>query len=140
MQESEKPENQPDIETVRQKKKERHQKNVVQQKESSTNKEVSKNDDYLTKWKHNNSQWKFEKRRQISIQNCCFDETKMKDKVWEIAVEYLSGSKGAAKSKLCEMAEGIIEKVDEEIQKTNNMSLVVSASYRRARDSLQSLN
>lgn len=140
LKESEKPENQPDIETVRQKKKKSHQKNVVSQKESSENKEVVKNQEYLTRWKNDKEQWKFEKLRQISIQNCCLDQSKMSDDVWEIAVEYLSGTKGAAKTKLCEMAESTIEKLDEEIQKTNDKSLISSSSYKRARELLQNLD
>lgn len=140
LQESEKPENQPDLRTVRQKKKKRHQKNVVMQMETSANKEINKNAEYLTKWKQDKTQWKFEKLRQISIQNTCLDESKMTDEIWEIAAEYLSGTKGAAKSKLCEMAESTIDKLDEEIQKTNDKSLIVSASYKRARELLQSLD
>ncbi|KAL5286586.1 C7orf50 family protein [Megaselia abdita] len=140
LKESEKPENKPDIQTVREKKKKRHQKNVVMQKESSENKEVSKNKEYLTKWKNDKDHWKFEKLRQISIQSLCLDQSKMDDEVWEIAVDYLSGTKGAAKAKLCEMAEKTIEKLDEEIQKTQDKSLISSASYKRSRELLQSLD
>lgn len=140
LKESEKPENQPDIQTVRQKKKKKHQKNVEMSKESSEQREILKNSEYLNKWKHNKDSWKFEKLRQISIQNNCLDQSKMSDEIWEIAAEYLSGTKGAAKTKICEMAEKTIEKLDDEIQKTNDKSLVSSVSYKRARELLQSLD
>lgn len=141
LKESEKPENNLAIVTGRQKKKQKHQKLLEAQKGQSMEKEKQRNTEYLNKWKHARDSWKFEKLRQISIQQNMFDNDKLDENVWPIALEYLAGTKGSAKDKIIKMANDVIEEIDklcenmeteEEKQETLN-----SVKYQRARDLLQ---
>ena len=142
--ESEKPENQNAILTVRQKKKLKHQERIQSQRSESSGKEMKRNEEYLQKWKHSRNEWKFEKLRQISIQQSVFDEKKLSASVWPLALEYLSGSKGAAKDKITKLAEDVIDKLDKQCTLAESeearKAIVDSSEYQRARDLLQSFD
>uniref|UniRef100_T1PH93 WKF domain-containing protein n=1 Tax=Musca domestica TaxID=7370 RepID=T1PH93_MUSDO len=141
LKESEKPENTLAIVTGRQKKKQKHQKLLEAQKEHSMEKERQRNEEYLKKWKHCREDWKFEKLRQISIQQSMFDENILSTEYWNIALEYLAGSKGAAKDKVIKMANDVIDEVDKQCEaketEEQRQQLVNSVKYQRARDLLQ---
>lgn len=141
LKESEKPENNIAIVTGRQKKKQKHQKLVDAQKGQSAEKEKQRNAEYLNKWKHARDSWKFEKLRQISIQQTMFESDKLDDDVWSIALEYLAGSKGSAKDKIVKLANDVIEEVDklceQQESEEQKQSIINSAKYQRARDLLQ---
>ncbi|XP_023297221.2 uncharacterized protein C7orf50 homolog isoform X1 [Lucilia cuprina] len=141
LKESEKPENNLAIVTGRQKKKQKHQKLLEAQKGQSAEKEKQRNTEYLNKWKHARDSWKFEKLRQISIQQTMFESDKLDDTVWGIALEYLAGSKGAAKDKIVKLANDIIEEIDRQCEQQETeeqrQSILNSAKYQRARDLLQ---
>lgn len=141
MKESEKPENTLAIVTGRQKKKQKHQKLLEAQKEHSMEKERQRNEEYLKKWKHCREDWKFEKLRQISIQQSMFDENILSTEYWNIALEYLAGSKGAAKDKVIKMANDVIDEVDKQCEaketEEERQQLVNSVKYQRGRDLLQ---
>ncbi|XP_055843084.1 uncharacterized protein C7orf50 homolog [Episyrphus balteatus] len=140
--ESEKPENIKAILTVRQKKKLKHQQRLEEQKNKCPNKEIARNQEYLLKWKNNREDWKFEKLRQIGVQTTVFDDTKISAEVWPIALEYLSGSKGAAKEKITKAAEAVIDELDKEAEKAGDGGNLITSSekYRRARELLQSFD
>lgn len=144
LQESEKPENLNAIVTVRQKKKQKHKQRLELQKDQTENKERYRNEDYLRKWKNSRSEWKFEKLRQISIQQTVFDEDKIGVEMWPIALEYLSGSKGAAKAQMIKLAEqciGVLDKqCGQEISEEEQKAIYDSSKYQRARDLLQSFD
>lgn len=129
------------IVTGRQKKKQKHQKLVEAQKGQSAEKEKQRNAEYLQKWKHSRDSWKFEKLRQISIQQTMFEHDKLSDDVWPLALEYLAGSKGAAKDKIVKLANDAIEEEDKraEQQETDEERQLIlnSVKYQRARDLLQ---
>uniref|UniRef100_A0A0K8W913 Uncharacterized protein C7orf50 n=1 Tax=Bactrocera latifrons TaxID=174628 RepID=A0A0K8W913_BACLA len=142
--ECEKPENLNAIVTVRQKKKQKHKQRLELQKDQTESKERYRNEEYLRKWKNSRSEWKFEKLRQISIQQTVFDDDKIGTEMWPIALEYLSGSKGAAKAQIIKLAEQCIEALDkqcgEEISEEEQKAIYDSSKYQRARDLLQSFD
>jgi len=137
--ESLKPENIKDIETVRQKKRSKHQKVVEVNKQSSVEREILRNVEYLNKWKRNRELWKFEKLRQISIQNHLYDEQNIDDDLWCLIVEYLSGSKGAARNFIVKKSEEIIDDIDSRLTETNKKEMLTLKNYERAREILQLL-
>ncbi|XP_075162137.1 uncharacterized protein LOC142234829 [Haematobia irritans] len=141
LKESEKPENNCAIVTGRQKKRQKHQKHVEAQKGQSIDREKQRNEEYLTKWKNSREEWKFEKLRQISIQQTMLDEHMMNDIIWATALEYLSGSKGAAREKIIKIANDVIEDIDKQCEdkedESQKLAMVNSTKYQRARDLLQ---
>lgn len=136
--ESLKPENVKNIQTVRQKKKKKHQKNVEVLKTNTAEKEREKNEAYLKSWE-NQDGWRFEKKRQISVQKNIFDETEIDEDYWLIAIQYLSKSKGIARDAIIKEAETIIERIDDKIDSTNRNEMIQNISYKRARTMLQTL-
>lgn len=136
--ESLKPENVINVQTVRQKKKKKHQKNVEVHKTNTTEKERENNEVYLKNWE-NQVNWKFEKKRQISIQKNIFDELEIDEDYWLIAIQYLAKSKGIAREAIIKEAENIIEKIDDKIDSTNRNEMIQNISYKRARTMLQTL-
>lgn len=137
--ESLKPENIKDIETVRQKKRKKHEKVVEINKQSSLEREILRNIEYLKKWKTNREEWKFEKLRQISIQNHLFDEQNIDDALWRLIIEYLSGTKGAAREIIIKKSEEVINDIDSRLTETNREEMLSRKNYKRARDILQLL-
>lgn len=95
---------------------------------------------YLTTWETDKESWKFQKTKQIFIQNQVFNDKVIVDEIWETALSYLSGSQGKAKDELKEKAEEIIRKIDEEYEKSQNKELLKQKSYTRARELLQMLD
>lgn len=137
--ESLKPENLKNIETVRQKKRAKHQKVVEVNKHSSMEREILRNVEYLNKWKSNREAWKFEKLRQISIQNHLYDEQNIDDNMWWLIIEYLSGAKGAARDFIIKKSEQVINEIDGRLTETNKKELLSLKNYNRAREMLQLL-
>ncbi|XP_002135223.3 uncharacterized protein C7orf50 [Drosophila pseudoobscura] len=144
LQEASKPENTKAIVTVRQKKKQKHQQRLEAQKDQNSNKEAKRNEEYLLQWKNSRAEWKFVKLRQISIQQTAFDEEKLAAEIWDIALEYLASSQGAARAKISKLADEVIEKLDKEGEKLEDeaerQKLIESTRYQRARDLLQSFD
>lgn len=144
LRESEKPENVIAVVTVRQKKKQKHQKRLESMKDQTISKERFRNEEYLRKWKTSRAEWKFEKLRQISVQQTVFDEEKICAEIWPIALEYLSGSKGAAKAQIIKLAEQCIEELDKQCAQQSSEEerkvIIDSSRYQRARDLLQSFD
>ena len=128
------------IETIRQKKKAKHLTIVDSNKTETLKKDLQRNINYLRNWKYSRDEWKFEKLRQISIQNSLFKfDEDIDSEVWSIMVEYLSGTKGAALAVVTKKAEDVINETDAKINKTNKNDLIQECSYKRARDLLQCL-
>lgn len=146
LQQANRPENQPDIETTRRKKRAKHQKVVATAKVDSAQRELLRNREYLRQWKTNRSAWKFEKLRQISVQNHLFptggDGERVDDEMWSMSLEYMSGTKGAGRQTIIRQAEEVIQKIDERIGDDGGgggNELVRSQDYTRARELLQLL-
>ncbi|XP_066145485.1 uncharacterized protein C7orf50 homolog isoform X2 [Euwallacea fornicatus] len=92
---------------------------------------------YLSKWKHNRSEWKFEKLRQIWLQQYLLDVNKIPDEFWESAVQYFSGSKGHSRQVALDNAVKVIEE-DEGVSE-ENQSEDYNMKLKRARDIIQNL-
>lgn len=92
---------------------------------------------YLSKWKHARSDWKFEKLKQIWLQQNLFIVDKLPEEYWSTVVEYLNGSKGATRKIILKGALKIIE--EEDIAEAENDDEDYQTKLRRARDVLQSL-
>lgn len=137
--ESLKPENIKDIETVRQKKRTKHQQVAEVNKHSAKEREILRNIEYLNKWKLDRDSWKFEKLRQISIQNHLYDEADIDDDLWVIIIEYLSGAKGAARDCIVKKSQDVINDIDCQLTDTNKKELLSRKNYKRAREMLQML-
>lgn len=138
------PENLLGIKTKRQKKRQKHQELSETKQQTNHNRDLQRNRDYLHKWTHNRIEWKFEKLRQISIQNNMFNETIIDDELWTMTKEYLCGTKGSARSAMIKKAEEIISNLDEKIMKSidndaTTTNLTQSKNYERAREMLQLL-
>ncbi|KAL7732620.1 hypothetical protein ACLKA6_013551 [Drosophila palustris] len=146
LEEAAKPENSNAVVTVRQKKKQKHLQRLEAQKDQSADKEAKRNEEYLKKWRDNRQDWKFEKLRQISIQQTAFDEQKLSEDIWGIALEYLASSKGAAKAILTKLAEDVIQELDQKCDQLGEdcglerQTIVESTRYQRARNLLQSFD
>jgi len=87
---------------------------------------------YLRLYSEDKSNWKFQKMKQIFIQENAFNVEKFSDETWPLVLEYLGGSQGKSKDLLSKKAVEIIEKLDEEGETEQPL-------YSRARDLLQML-
>lgn len=88
---------------------------------------------YLSQWKHTRDAWKFEKLKQVWLQQNMFDSAKVPEEFWDILVEYFSGCKGKARGTIVQAALKIIESEEE---KTNDNNI---SNVKRARDVIQNL-
>lgn len=135
-----KPENTADIQTVRQKKKKNHQNIVEVKKISSEQRERDNIKTYIQTWKTNREAWKFEKLRQIAIQKHLFDVDQISEDIWETVVEYMAGTKGAARLSIIKSAEELINQIDEDEDAEDSIrKILLKNKYKRAREILQIL-
>lgn len=94
---------------------------------------------YLTTWETDKDSWKFQKVKQMFIQNNVFNDAIIVDDIWHTTLSYLGSSRGKAKELLKENAQKVIEKVDGEFEKNQDKELLNQKSYIRARELLQML-
>uniref|UniRef100_A0A182PDN5 WKF domain-containing protein n=1 Tax=Anopheles epiroticus TaxID=199890 RepID=A0A182PDN5_9DIPT len=112
----------------------------VQEKQQKVDKKVRKEmRQYLQTWNDNRDQWKFNKRRQIFIQDNAFVVENIDDEVWPIALAYLSGTKGSSRDVLLKKAKTIIREGDSAASGNGDETLQASSKYERARELLQNL-
>lgn len=55
---------------------------------------------YLSNWKYNKSEWKFEKLRQIWLVQNLYNDKKIDAKYWDTLLEYFTNSQGKVRQKL----------------------------------------
>lgn len=91
---------------------------------------------YLSKWKHARNEWKFEKLKQIWLQQNIFAVHKIPDEIWQAVVEYFNGSRGAIRNAILTDALKIIEE-DHGEEQTDDENYQTRLT--RARDMVQSL-
>lgn len=91
---------------------------------------------YLSKWKHSKSEWKFEKLRQIWLQQNLLDLQKIPNEFWETVVEYFSSSKGMSRQSVLDQAIKFVE--DENVSK-DEQEEEYKVKLQRARDIVQYL-
>lgn len=131
--EVQKPQNIKDVASKRQKKRLKHEKLLADNKLKQDAALQEKALNYLSRWKHNQSEWKFEKLRQIWLQNHMFDVTALPDKFFDILVEYFGGSKGKIREVLIETCTKIVDEAED------NEDAVAGDKFKRARTLLQFL-
>lgn len=134
-----KPENQKDIETVRSKKRKNHESNEEAKKIKKDDKVKSDIQIYLESWKNDKDNWKFAKLKQYYLQNNCFDTNLVEDDVWEIALEYLSGTKGQGRELILKRAKKLIDRIEEQVSKAEEKTVTDFPNYNRARQLMQTL-
>ncbi|XP_046746011.1 uncharacterized protein C7orf50 homolog [Diprion similis] len=124
----------------RQIKKEKLERKIAEQKESSKLEAAQKAITYVSKWKHAKSDWKFEKLRQIWLMDHLLDDNLVPDSIFPIALEYFEGCKGMARQQLVKKMMEVIKKVEEQLASNEDETEVTATSeYSRARQILQAL-
>ncbi|KAF3422714.1 hypothetical protein E2986_01977 [Frieseomelitta varia] len=120
----------------RQLKREKAEKKENEKRMSNRMETMKKGLNYVSKWKHARSEWKFEKLRQIWLIDNLLDETSIPDDIFPTVLEYFEGCKGMAREQLLKKGMDIIRKVEENEE---NKDEVESIAYQRARELLQAL-
>ncbi|XP_063700765.1 uncharacterized protein C7orf50 homolog [Culicoides brevitarsis] len=132
------------LETTHESKRSKKRKKYNEKIEKSTNIRADKKflDEiaaYLTKWETDKDSWKFQKVKQMFIQNNVFNDKIISDDIWHTTLSYLGSSRGKAKELLKENAQKVIEKVDADFESSQNKELLQQKTYTRARELLQML-
>uniref|UniRef100_A0A1Q3F7X5 WKF domain-containing protein n=1 Tax=Culex tarsalis TaxID=7177 RepID=A0A1Q3F7X5_CULTA len=125
--------------TKRAKKREKHAKIQEEKQEKSKDRERQEVQQYLQAWRDEREKWKFQKLKQIYIQEHVFDEDRLAADVWPIALEYLSGTKGSGKETLTKRAQTVIREADQQAKEGEDQSVLEGSRYQRARELLQYL-
>ncbi|CAK9817036.1 Uncharacterized protein C7orf50 homolog [Anthophora quadrimaculata] len=120
----------------RQLKREKAEKKENEKKMASKMDAMKKGLNYVSKWKHARSEWKFEKLRQIWLIDNLLDETSIPDDIFPTVLEYFEGCKGMAREQLLKKGMDIIRKVEEDEENKDELE---SIAYQRARKLLQAL-
>lgn len=127
--------NEPKPLSIRATKRMKHAKLIEDKKMKSDLAIQEKTFNYLSKWKHNRNEWKFEKLKQIWLQQNLFNSAKIPDEFWKTVVDYMGSASAHVRDLLCKEALKIIEKEDEETNENDEHKIRVS----RARDIIQCL-
>lgn len=142
---ADRPENQPQIETTRQKKRDKRAKVESTAKVESRQREKLRDQEYLQLWRDDRAAWKFNKLRQISVGKALFVDTDpLDDETWQLAMEYLCGAQGRFRQLLREAAQKVIDDIDARIggssgDGVDEAQLLQSVNYGRARTFMQML-
>jgi len=128
--------NQPKKESVRARKRKKHLKLMEERKLNSDLQLQQKGLNYLSKWKHSKSEWKFEKLKQVWIQQSLLDSSKIPNEFWATALEYFSGTKGSSRQSALDEA---IKVIEAEGENSEEQSEEYRVKLSRARDIVQNL-
>lgn len=90
-------------------KRKKHQQLILEKKIKTNCALQEKCLNYLSHWKHHNSDWKFEKLKQIWLQQNMFDCKKVPEEFWQILVDYFNNAKGKIRENIVTDAVKIIE-------------------------------
>ncbi|KYM82788.1 Uncharacterized protein C7orf50 like protein, partial [Atta colombica] len=90
-------------------------------------------------WKHSRNEWKFEKLKQIWLMDNLLDENSISDNLFPVVLEYFEGCKGMAREVLLRKGMEIIRKAEAETDEDNKNEIMMSTTYKRARQLLQTL-
>lgn len=122
-------------ESIRARKRKKHAQLLVDKKLKTELALQQKCLNYLSLWKHNRGEWKFEKLRQVWLQHNMFDAAKIPDEFWDDLVQYFGNSKGKARSVIIQDAVKLIEQEGSD----DNDSDEFQIKLKRARDIVQNL-
>uniref|UniRef100_A0A2M4ATQ3 WKF domain-containing protein n=1 Tax=Anopheles triannulatus TaxID=58253 RepID=A0A2M4ATQ3_9DIPT len=123
-------------ESKRAKKRKKREEAVQEKPKEQTQEEIRS---YLECWNSQREKWKFQKLKQIFIQKYILDENHIDGDLWPVALEYLSGTKGASRDLLIKNAETVISEIDAAAEENESDTQQTSTKYQRARELLQSL-
>lgn len=109
---------------------------------------------YLSQWKHNRSNWKFMKAKQVWLYKNKFSSQMLPDASWPLLLEYFESAKGNIRNMLLDDANKVIKQMDEwtdyqnkditedndaENAKETVINKPDETTYKRARDLIQCL-
>ncbi|EGI58158.1 PREDICTED: uncharacterized protein C7orf50 homolog [Acromyrmex echinatior] len=123
----------------RQLKKEKAVQVAVKKMESRRSHAMQKALNYVSLWKHSRNEWKFEKLKQIWLMDNLLDDNSISDNLFPIVLEYFEGCKGMAREVLLRKGMEIIRKAEAEADEDNKNEIMMSTTYKRARQLLQTL-
>lgn len=127
----------PAEESIRSKKRKKHAK-LLEEKKLKTELAIQQKClNYLSLWKHNKDEWKFEKLRQVWLQQNMYNTAKIPDEFWDVLVQYFSSSKGKARNTIIQDAIKVVEKEENETNEDEKEDFKIKVS--RARDIIQNL-
>lgn len=97
---------------------------------------------YLSLWKHNKAEWKFNKVKQIWLHRHKFDADKIPEELWQPFVEYFSAAAGSIKRLLIDDCQKVIERMEKRSGEdpVDDDDKSTDFAYRRARDLLQNIH
>ncbi|XP_043279352.1 uncharacterized protein C7orf50 homolog isoform X2 [Venturia canescens] len=128
----------PEEPSKRQIKKEKAEQRECLKREASRLKSTEKALNYVSKWKHARSEWKFEKVQQIWLIDNLLDGEAIPDAIFPTVLEYFEGCKGMAREQLLKKGMDVIRK-QEESEDGETEEAEKSIEYKRARELLQAL-
>lgn len=88
---------------------------------------------YISQWKHNRSEWKFEKLKQVWLQQNMFNSDKIPAEIWDTVVDYFCGCKGKARETIIQDAVKVID-AENESEEDGGIKM------KRARDIVQNMH
>ncbi|KAM3966255.1 LOW QUALITY PROTEIN: uncharacterized protein ACR2FA_012560 [Aphomia sociella] len=107
---------------------------------------------YISQWKHDQTNWKFMKAKQIWLNKNKFSRTLIPDESWPLLLEYLQSSKGNIRNILLDDANKVIKQMEEWTESQENKDDLENEAdespetkkpddvvYKRARDLIQGL-
>ncbi|XP_022910322.1 cholesin [Onthophagus taurus] len=132
------PEESKKTESIRSRKRKKYQLLLEEKKLKSELNLQQKCLNYLSQWKHSKDTWKFEKLKQVWIQQNMFNQVKIPDEAWEIVVDYFNNSKGKIKSTVIAGALKIIEE-NKNVEENEDNDDDSEVMYKRARFIIQNI-
>lgn len=128
----------------RQMKRERHAQRLAEAEAASHKAVMMQALSYLSLWKYNKNEWKFNKVKQIWLCKHKFETDKIPDELWQPFLEYFAKASGGVKGLLIQDSNEVIKKMEkwmEDNKDTENPENKPSEfAYKRARDILQNVN
>lgn len=125
-------------ESIRAAKRKRHAQLLEEKKLKSSVKMQEKCLNYLSQWKYNRNEWKFEKLRQVWLINHMFDLDRLPDQFFDTLVDYLSKSEGKSREIVIKQALKVIEHY-ESLPPQMHEDESYKVKYQRARTVIQFL-
>ncbi|XP_014233588.1 uncharacterized protein C7orf50 homolog [Trichogramma pretiosum] len=127
--------------SIRQIKKEKHEERLNLAREASKLESAKKALNYVSKWKHAKSHWKFEKLKQIWLMDNFLSDKYVPDSMFPTILEYFEGIKGLARQKLTDKATAIIKKIEDGAEGVeNDEEGKKTTEYTRAKKLIEALS
>ncbi|XP_013172259.1 PREDICTED: uncharacterized protein C7orf50 homolog [Papilio xuthus] len=120
MQESTESSDKKNKKSIRQMKKEKHAERQAAAEAQAKDQLKSQCLNYLSQWKHDKSNWKFMKAKQVWLFKNKFFPNLVPDASWPILLEYFESAKGNIRNMLLADANKVIEQMDDWTESQNN--------------------